>query len=243
MRSLTIEQILLFVLFVLVPLFNLLVRWFKRRAQRQRPDTGPEAPADPAGGRRPLEPADRRPIALPPRSAGARPRRARSRKLRSRPLPPSRSRRAPRGGARRRCASGRPASCGGPSCSWPFWAPAVRRRPRPRGTVGPEKEPLEAGRLDEPQAHSHGEERDREPVTIRMKYRTQCTPSRFAAIPSLWTEREMATGLRTRTRGRRGRRRDPARACRCKPPRPRPGGGCSSPGGRRRGGCRPACAR
>jgi hypothetical protein len=66
MRSPTIEQILLFVLFVLVPLFNLLVRWFKRRAQGRRPDTGPEAPADAAGGRRPLEPADRRPIALPP---------------------------------------------------------------------------------------------------------------------------------------------------------------------------------
>jgi len=43
MRSLRPEQLLLLLLFVLVPLFNLLVRWLQRRAREQRRP----APAEP----------------------------------------------------------------------------------------------------------------------------------------------------------------------------------------------------
>jgi hypothetical protein len=67
MRSLSIEQILLFALFVLVPLFNLLVRWLRQRLQKQHPDTSPAPPPDPTDGGRPREPADLPPIAVPPR--------------------------------------------------------------------------------------------------------------------------------------------------------------------------------
>ncbi|HSE04330.1 MAG TPA: hypothetical protein VLK35_09295, partial [Methylomirabilota bacterium] len=53
MKSLRPEQIILLLVFVLVPLFNLLVRWLQRRAraqQRPAPAEPPMAePAPPAG--------------------------------------------------------------------------------------------------------------------------------------------------------------------------------------------------
>jgi len=61
MRSLRPEQLLLLLLFVLVPLFNLLLRWLQRRArEQQRP-----VPAEP----RAAEPEGREelPARMPPR--------------------------------------------------------------------------------------------------------------------------------------------------------------------------------
>lgn len=50
MRSLRPEQILLLLLFVLVPLFNLLVRWLRRRARaQQRPVPAEPRAAEPKG--------------------------------------------------------------------------------------------------------------------------------------------------------------------------------------------------
>ena len=62
MRSLRPEQIILLLVFVLVPLFNLLVRWLQRRAREQQRRVPAEPPmAEPAPlGQWP-------PAALPPR--------------------------------------------------------------------------------------------------------------------------------------------------------------------------------
>jgi hypothetical protein len=69
MRSLTIEQILLLLLFLLAALFNLFVQWRRQRAQqRQRSGSRLEAPAGPVDERRPVEPVRRPPIAAPPRT-------------------------------------------------------------------------------------------------------------------------------------------------------------------------------
>jgi hypothetical protein len=54
MRSLRPEQLILLLVFLLVPLFNLLVRWLQRRARGQR---GPE----------PVVREERAPTAMPPR--------------------------------------------------------------------------------------------------------------------------------------------------------------------------------
>ncbi len=60
MRSLRPEQIVLLLLFVLVPLFNLLVRWLQRRAREQQRPVPPEARA--------AEPVARElPARMPPR--------------------------------------------------------------------------------------------------------------------------------------------------------------------------------
>jgi hypothetical protein len=84
MRSQAAEQWLLLAIFVLVPLFNLVVRWLRARAERQRPDVsvepGPpmEPPPErvPRPGRMPsparpsterVPPAARRPAEAPPR--------------------------------------------------------------------------------------------------------------------------------------------------------------------------------
>lgn len=62
MRSLRPEQIILLLVFILVPLLNLLVRWIQRRArERRRPvPVEPRAAEAAAGGKGP-------PAALPPR--------------------------------------------------------------------------------------------------------------------------------------------------------------------------------
>jgi hypothetical protein len=67
MRSLTIEQVLLLALFILVPLFNLLVRWLRQRVLTQQPDAGPQAPPEPAGDGRPPQPSELPPVTVPPR--------------------------------------------------------------------------------------------------------------------------------------------------------------------------------
>jgi hypothetical protein len=62
MRSFRPEQILLLLLFVLVPLFSLLVRWLQRRArEQQRP-----MPAEPSATE-PVGREERLPARLPPR--------------------------------------------------------------------------------------------------------------------------------------------------------------------------------
>ena len=62
MRSLRPEQILLLLLFVLVPLINLLVRWLRRRArEQQRP-----APVEPRATE-PVAREERPPVPVPPR--------------------------------------------------------------------------------------------------------------------------------------------------------------------------------
>lgn len=62
MRSFTPEQIVLLLLFVLVPLFNLLVRWLQRRArERQRPMPPEPSAMDPVGREEPP------PARMPPR--------------------------------------------------------------------------------------------------------------------------------------------------------------------------------
>jgi len=62
MRSLRPEQILLLLLFVLVPLINLLVRWLRRRASElQRP-----VPAEPRAAE-PVAREERPPVPVPPR--------------------------------------------------------------------------------------------------------------------------------------------------------------------------------
>ena len=63
MRSLRPEQILLLLVFVLVPLFNLLVRWLQRRArEQQRP-----VPTEPRAAE-PMAREERRlPAPMPPR--------------------------------------------------------------------------------------------------------------------------------------------------------------------------------
>ena len=83
MRSLRPEQILLLLLFVLVPLFNLLVRWFQRRARKQRRPV----PAEPSA----TEPVGReeRPLTrMPPRTQVIEP--ARPREDPRETLPPPR---------------------------------------------------------------------------------------------------------------------------------------------------------
>jgi hypothetical protein len=62
MRSLRPEQIILLLVFILVPLLNLLVRWLKRRArEQQRPvPAGPRAAA-------PVERAESSPAPIPSR--------------------------------------------------------------------------------------------------------------------------------------------------------------------------------
>lgn len=61
MRSLRPEQILLLLVFVLVPLINLLARWLQRRArERQRP-----APAEPRAAE-PVAREERPPAPIPP---------------------------------------------------------------------------------------------------------------------------------------------------------------------------------
>lgn len=61
MRSLRPEQILLLLVFVLVPLFNLLVRWLQRRArEQQRPGPAEPRAADPM--------ARELPAPMPPRA-------------------------------------------------------------------------------------------------------------------------------------------------------------------------------
>jgi hypothetical protein len=64
MRSLRPEQILLLLLFVMVPLLNLLVRWLQRRAreQQQRP-----VPVEPRAAE-PVRREGRPPAPLPPRA-------------------------------------------------------------------------------------------------------------------------------------------------------------------------------
>jgi len=62
MRSLRPEQLLLLLLFVLVPLFNLLLRWLQRRArEQQRP-----VPAEPRAAE-PVAREERIPAPMPPR--------------------------------------------------------------------------------------------------------------------------------------------------------------------------------
>ena len=62
MRSLRLEQVLLLLLVVLVPLFNMLVRWLQRRArERQRPVPVEPQAAEPVGR------AGRPPAPMPPR--------------------------------------------------------------------------------------------------------------------------------------------------------------------------------
>jgi hypothetical protein len=63
MRSLRLEQILLLLVFVLVPLFNLLLRWLQRRArEQQRP-----VPAEPRAAE-PVAREERLPAPMPPRA-------------------------------------------------------------------------------------------------------------------------------------------------------------------------------
>jgi len=95
MRSLRPEQIFLLVLFVLVPLLNLLVRWLQRRA-REQPRRRPAAPRAP-------EPAPREewpPTAMPPRVRVIEPPLPREgpRKAPAAPPPPPARRRRPLGG-------------------------------------------------------------------------------------------------------------------------------------------------
>jgi hypothetical protein len=62
MRSFRPEQILLLLVFVLVPLFNLLVRWLQRRArEQQRPMPAKPSAIDPVGRE------ERPPARMPPR--------------------------------------------------------------------------------------------------------------------------------------------------------------------------------
>ena len=63
MRSLRFEQILLLVLFVGVPLVNMLVRWLKRRARAQPRPFPPEVRATAADAREDRRPASVRPQA------------------------------------------------------------------------------------------------------------------------------------------------------------------------------------
>jgi len=63
MRSFRPEQILLLLLFVLVPLFNLLVRWLRRRAREQQRPIPPEPRATDPVGRE-----ERPPARMPPRA-------------------------------------------------------------------------------------------------------------------------------------------------------------------------------
>ena len=62
MRSFRPEQLLLLLVFVLVPLINLLVRWLRRRAgEQQRP-----VPAEPRAAE-PVAREERPPVPVPPR--------------------------------------------------------------------------------------------------------------------------------------------------------------------------------
>ena len=99
MRSLRLEQILLLLAFVLVPLFNLLVRWLRRRAQEQHPPQPAEPPI--------AAPVSREgwPAAMPPRvqaiapAPDEAPRRETRRETPPAPQPrPGRRRAAPLGG-------------------------------------------------------------------------------------------------------------------------------------------------
>jgi len=72
MRSFRPEQILLLLLFVLVPLFSLLVRWLQRRAREQQRPMPPEPSAmDPVGRE------ERPPARMPPRARVIEPARSR----------------------------------------------------------------------------------------------------------------------------------------------------------------------
>jgi len=62
MRSIRLEQLLLLLVFVLVPLINLLVRWLRRRAREQQHP----APAE-SRAAEPVAREERSPVPVPPR--------------------------------------------------------------------------------------------------------------------------------------------------------------------------------